>query len=189
MTKIISQLRCDQQIPKLSPCHPGKVGVHACYAVERSMYSEICSEVGLYAGPPAPEFLRILAIEKIAHSFSSGCILFAALRFIPAITGCIGRFGAAFRTVIRKARLARLQLKFFRADGTYFDRKFHNGPINFIRDQFPYNTRAPQERMKVARHAAKRVQMKGIEKEAWPRNAPGSRCTLSNYRQTSQWLY
>jgi hypothetical protein len=113
---------------KAKPLSSWEVGVHACYAVERSMYSEICSEVGLCAGPPAPEFLRILAIEKIAHSFSSGCILFAALRFIPAITGCIGRFGAAFRTVIRKARLARLQLKFFRADGTYFDRKFHNVP-------------------------------------------------------------
>jgi hypothetical protein len=112
------------------------------------MYSEVRGEAGLRAEPPATgarlsqpwsnrcwgmkrcdnKFLRILAIQKIAHSFSSGCVLFAALGFIRAVTGCIGRFGAAFRTVIRKARLARLQLKFFRADSTYFDRKFHNHP-------------------------------------------------------------
>lgn len=72
--------------------------------------------------------LRILAIEKVAHGLSSGGVLFAALGFIRVVTGSIGRFGAAFRTVIREARLARFQLEFFRADRTYFDGKFHNDP-------------------------------------------------------------
>jgi hypothetical protein len=47
VTKVISQDDYDQQIPKLNPCHPGKLGVHACHAMK------LRDEVSLRAEPPA----------------------------------------------------------------------------------------------------------------------------------------
>jgi hypothetical protein len=112
-------------------------GEHACYARKILCIWMVCDQGCSYglersdknrASACAPEMLRIFAIEKVAHGFSSGGVLFATLGFIPATTGWIGRFTAAFRTMVHKTRLARLQLEFFRADRTYFDGKFHNVP-------------------------------------------------------------
>jgi hypothetical protein len=79
---------------------------------------------------PATSALAVLAVEQVAHRVSPG---FVRLRQSLALVGVHAPLGyrisrvrfTTSRTTIRKPRLARLQLKLFRADGADFDRKCH----------------------------------------------------------------